>query len=276
VTKVYGGYGEGGTGMTGPMQGSPVPNEHETVGAYALGILDDAEATAFEAHLATCEWCAQQLDELAGMEPMLAALADLPGTGTPALGESLSARPAPRVVEKLVDEVAERRARKRRRNFYMVAAAGALIISGPFVAVAASGGSDEGGGGSGTNRTLSANPAKDAFDKSTEKIMATDPATQVTATVAMEEKLWGTGTTLELKNVKGEQKCSLIAVGKNGERETITSWSVPGEGYGIPEAKSDKAKQPLYVQGGAAFQPNEIDHFQVMTFDGELLVEIDA
>ena len=158
----------------------------------------------------------------------------------------------------------------------MVAAAGALIISGPFVAVAASGGSDEGGGGSGTNRTLSANSAKDAFDKSTEKIMATDPATQVTATVAMEEKLWGTGTTLELKNVKGEQKCSLIAVGKNGERETITSWSVPGEGYGIPEAKSDKAKQPLYVQGGAAFQPNEIDHFQVMTFDGELLVEIDA
>ncbi|MFG2514227.1 anti-sigma factor family protein [Streptomyces sp. NPDC048584] len=253
-----------------------MPNEHETVGAYALGILDDAEATAFEAHLATCEWCAQQLDELAGMEPMLAALADLPGTGTPALGESLSARPAPRVVEKLVDEVAERRARKRRRNFYMVAAAGALIISGPFVAVAASGGSDEGGGGSGTNRTLAANPAKDAFDKSTEKIMATDPATQVTATVAMEKKLWGTEIVTELKNVKGEQKCSLVAVGKNGERETINSWSVPGEGYGLPDAESDKAKQPLYVQGGAAFQPNEIDHFQVMTFDGELLVEIDA
>ncbi|BFO22001.1 anti-sigma U factor RsuA [Streptomyces sp. KM77-8] len=276
MTKVYRGYGEGGTGMTGPMQGSPVPNEHETVGAYALGILDDVEATAFESHLATCEWCAQQLDELAGMEPMLAALADLPGTGTPALGDSLSARPAPRVVEKLVDEVAERRARKRRRNFYMVAAAGALIISGPFVAVAASGGSDEGGSGSGPNRTLAANPAKDAFDRSTEKIMATDPATQVTATVAMVKKLWGTDTTLELKNVKGELKCSLIAVGKNGERETVTTWAVPGEGYGIPEAKSDKARQPLYVQGGSSFQPNQIDHFQVMTPDGELLVEIDA
>ena len=65
--------------MSGSMMGSPGPSEHETVGAYALGILDDAEATAFEAHLAGCEWCAQQLDELAGMEPMLAALADLPG-----------------------------------------------------------------------------------------------------------------------------------------------------------------------------------------------------
>ncbi|WP_424869551.1 anti-sigma factor family protein [Streptomyces sp. SAI-229] len=258
------------------MQGSPAPNEHETVGAYALGILDDAEATAFEAHLATCEWCAQQLDELAGMEPMLAALADLPGTGTPALGESLSARPSPRVVEKLVDEVAERRARKRRRNFYMVAAAGALIVSGPFVAVAASGGGDEGGGGSGTNQTLAANPAKEAFDKSSDKIMATDPTTQVTATVALEKKLWGTEIVSELKNVKGPQKCSLVAVGKNGERETVNSWSVPGEGYGLPDAKTDKAKQPLYVQGGAAFAPNEIDHFQFITFDGELLVEVDA
>lgn len=276
MTRVYGGYGEGGTGMSGPMQGSPVPNEHETVGAYALGILDDAEATAFEAHLATCEWCAQQLDELAGMEPMLAALADLPGTGTPALGESLSARPSPRVVEKLVDEVAERRARKRRRNFYMVAAAGALIISGPFVAVAASGGGDEGGGGSGTNQTLAANPAKEAFDKSSDKIMATDPGTRVTATVALEEKLWGTEIVTELKNVEGPQKCSLVAVGKNGERETVNSWSVPGEGYGLPDAKTDKARQPLYVQGGAAFAPNEIDHFQVMTFDGKLLVEVDA
>ncbi|AYL36348.1 MULTISPECIES: anti-sigma factor family protein [Streptomyces] len=258
------------------MQGSPVPNEHETVGAYALGILDDAEATAFEAHLASCEWCAQQLDELAGMEPMLAALADLPGTGTPALGESLSAKPSPRVVEKLVDEVAERRARKRRRNFYMVAAAGALIVSGPFVAVAASGGGEEGGGGSGTSRTLAANPAKEAFDKTSDKIMATDPETQVTATVALEKKLWGTEIVTELKNVKGEQKCSLIAVGKNGERETVNSWSVPGEGYGLPDATTDKAKQPLYVQGGAAFAPNEIDHFQVMTFDGKLLVEVDA
>ncbi|WP_304364694.1 zf-HC2 domain-containing protein [Streptomyces viridosporus] len=254
-----------------------MPNEHETVGAYALGILDDAEATAFEAHLASCEWCAQQLDELAGMEPMLAALADLPGAGTPAIGESLSAKPSPRVVEKLVDEVAERRARKRRRNFYMVAAAGALIVSGPFVAVATTGGDGGGGGGGGgTNRTLAADPVKDAFDKASDKVSATDPGTKVSATVAREKKLWGTEIVTELKNVKGPQKCALIAVGKNGERETVTSWSVPGEGYGLPDAKTEKARQPLYIQGGSSFDPNKIDHFQVMTFDGKVLVEVDA
>ncbi|MFI6035722.1 anti-sigma factor family protein [Streptomyces sp. NPDC051315] len=251
--------------------GSPSPSEHETVGAYALGILDDAEATAFEAHLAGCEWCAQQLDELAGMEPMLAALADLPGSGTPAIGESLSAKPGPRLVEKLVDEVADRRAQKRRRSFYMIAAAAALIVGGPVVAVATSGGDS-----ADAPRVLAdSNPAKTVFESFTDKVTATDAGTKVTATVAMQEKAWGTEAVVELKNVAGPNKCSLIAVGKNGERETISSWSVPEWGYGLPTAKTDQAKNPLYVQGGAALTPNQIDHFEVMTFDGKKLVEID-
>ncbi|MFD7878555.1 anti-sigma factor family protein [Streptomyces sp. NPDC059766] len=268
--SVYGGFGTGGSGMSGPMQGSPAPNEHETVGAYALGILDDAEATAFESHLATCEWCAQQLEELAGMEPMLAALADLPGAGTPAIGESLSAMPSPRLAEKLVDEVAERRAAKRRRGFYLVAAAAALIVGGPLTVLAATGGSD-----SGANNTA-AGPAQAAFQTMTDKKSATDPTTHVTATVAVEKKDWGTHAVLQLKNVSGPEKCSLIAVGKNGERETVTSWSVPNWGYGLADAKTETAKNPLYVHGGAAFTPNQIDHFEVMTFDGKRLVEVDA
>ncbi|MFI1165370.1 anti-sigma factor family protein [Streptomyces sp. NPDC020801] len=269
--SMYGGFGTGGSGMSGSMQGSPAPNEHETVGAYALGILDDAEATAFEAHLAGCEWCAQQLDELAGMEPMLAALADLPGSGNAAIGESLSAKPSPRLVEKLVDEVSERRAQKRRKGFYLVAAAAALIIGGPLAVLAASGGSDGGG-----NANVAASPAKSAFDTMADKVTATDPATHVTATVALEKKDWGTNAVLQLKNVTGPERCSLIAVGKNGERETLTSWSVPNWGYGVPNPKTEEAKNPLYVRGGAAFKPNQIDHFEVMTFDGKRLVQVNA
>ncbi len=273
-----GGFGPGDTGSPDPMQGSPAPNEHETVGAYALGILDDAEATAFEAHLATCEWCAQQLDELAGLEPMMAALADLPGTGTPAIAESLTAKPSPRLSEKLVDEVAERRARKRRRNLYLVGTAAALIIGGPFAAVATTGGGggDGDGGRKAETTQQAASPAEAAFAAMPDRVTATDPATRVSATVALEKKAWGTETVLELKNLKGPQKCSLIAVGKNGERETLSSWTVPDWGYGIPDAATDKAKKPLYVHGGAAFAPHQISHFEVMTFDGKRLVEVDA
>ncbi|MFC8092562.1 anti-sigma factor family protein [Streptomyces sp. NPDC057301] len=275
--SVYGGnqgFGMGGSGMSGPMTGHPVPSEHETVGAYALGILDDAEATAFEAHLATCEWCAQQLDELAGMEPMLAALADLPGTGSPAIGESLSAKPSPRLVNKLVDEVAERRAQKRRRSFYMVAAAAALIVGGPFVAVATNGGESDGGGSPG--QTLAASPAKDLFTGIENKVSGTDSATGASATVAMSEKPWGTETALELKGVKGPLKCSMIFVSKDGERETAASWSVPKWGYGIPDAKTEQARNPLYVSGGVSMAPDDVDHVEVMTFDGKKIVDVDV
>ncbi|MFE6624721.1 anti-sigma factor family protein [Streptomyces sp. NPDC008086] len=277
--SVYGGnqgFGMGGSGMSGPMQGHSAPSEHETVGAYALGILDDAEATAFEAHLATCEWCAQQLDELAGMEPMLAALADLPGAGTPAIGDSLSAKPSPRLVNKLVDEVAERRAQKRRRGFYMVAAAAALIVGGPFVAVATNGGDGDGGGGVKGNTVAAANPAKDLFDSIKDKASGNDAATGVSATVAMSEKLWGTETALELKGVKGPLKCSLIFVSKDGERETAASWSVPKWGYGIPDAKTEQARNPLYVSGGVSMSPDDVDHVEVMDFDGNKLAEVDV
>ncbi|WP_437109796.1 zf-HC2 domain-containing protein [Streptomyces sp. enrichment culture] len=259
--------------MPGPMnpsQGSPVPSEHETVGAYALGILDDAEATAFEAHLAGCEWCARQLDELAGMEPMLAALADLPGSGgTPAIGESLAARPGPRLMEELVGEVAEQRARKRRRGLYLIAAAAALVVAGPLAAVAAGGGSDGDG-------QVAAPPAQSAFRTMSDRKSATDAATRVSATVAMTGKDWGTQAVLELKNVKGPLKCSLVLVAKNGQRVTMSSWSVPDRGYGIPDAETDQARKPLYIGGAAAFRPDEIDHFEVVTFEGRKLVEVDA
>jgi hypothetical protein len=155
----------------------------------------------------------------------------------------------------------------------MVAAATALIIGGPLTAVAVTGGDD---GGGGTPVASASNPARSVFNTIGDKVTATDAGTKVTGTVALQDKAWGTETVVELKNVTGPQKCSLIAVGKNGERETASSWSVPEWGYGIPNAKTDQAKQPLYVQGGVSMPVNDIDHFEVMTFDGKKLLEIDA
>jgi hypothetical protein len=277
MNNLYGGFGAPGGPGAGAVRGPQGPQGpgdiHETVGAYALGILDDAEATAFEAHLATCEWCAQQLDELAGMEPMLAALADMQGSqGSPAISESLSAKPSPRIVERMVDEVAEQRAKKRRRSFYMIAAAAALIIGGPLTVMAVNGGSS----GNNGNTFAEASPAKSAFESMPDKASATDPSTGVSATVAMQGKDWGTSAVLELKGVKGKLQCSLIAVGKNGERETLSTWSVPQWGYGIPDGTTEEAKNPLYVSGGAALTPNQIDHFDVTTFEGKTLVQVKA
>lgn len=273
MSNIYGGYGPGMPGSVQGAQGSG-DNIHETVGAYALGILDDAEATQFEMHLATCEWCGQQLDELAGMEPMLAALADLPAAqGTPAIGESLSVKPTTGLADRLVGEVVQHRAKKSRRNFFMLAAGVALIVGGPTAVFATTGGGDDGAKDA---ETLSTAQQSFTHMGANEKVSSTDASTQVTATVGMETKAWGTHAVLELKNVKGPEKCSLIAVGKNGERETVTSWSVPKWGYGIKNATTEQAKNPLYVHGGAAFTPDEIDHFEILTFSGKKLVSVKA
>ncbi|GAA4917631.1 anti-sigma factor family protein [Streptomyces coeruleoprunus] len=250
---------------------------HEAVGAYALGILDDADATAFEAHLAGCGLCAARLEEFAGMEPLLAMLAEPPGPAErPAVlppAPPALARPGPPLLDRLVDEVGAQRAKRRRRTRYLVAAAAALIIGGPAVAVAALAGDD--------TRTSQAadphptSPAEDAFfHHMEEKVAATDATTKVSATVGMEKKAWGTHAVLELKNVKGPLKCNLIAVSKTGEEEVVTSWGVPKWGYGIPDSPNELSKNPLYVHGGAAMDRGDIDHFEVRTFDGRPLVEV--
>ncbi|WP_306454830.1 anti-sigma factor [Streptomyces sp. WZ.A104] len=267
----------GPSGREEPFAVPPEGSEHDAAAAYVLGILDDAQASAFEAHLAGCARCAAHLDEFAGMEPVLALLADAPAAPPGARPvPKVPERPAPRLLGGLMDEVARKRHRRSRRSRYLVAAAAALIIGGPVAAVAVTAG-DEGGPPVAAGDPHPTSPAEDAFfGHMTEKVSATDPTTRVGATVGMEEKAWGTHTVLELKNVKGPQKCTLIAVSKTGEEEVVTSWSVPRWGYGIEGATNPTAKAPLYVHGGAAMDREDIDRFEVRTFDGERLVEIGA
>ncbi|TLQ45628.1 anti-sigma factor family protein [Streptomyces marianii] len=265
---------------------------HETAGAYVLGILDDAEATAFEAHLAGCDICAAHLEEFAGMEPMLAMLAEAPvQPGVPQQptvlpfdsrimqppsrpAVTVPTAPSPQLLDRLVDEVAVKRSRKRRRSMYMIAASAVLILGGPAVAVVVT--QDDATAGNVAAPHPTSPAENEFFDGMAEKVEATDAVTKVTATVGLEEKGWGTHAVLELKNVKGPQKCSLVAVSKGGEEEVVTSWSVPERGYGIVDSTNKEAKKPLYIHGGAAMDRNEIDHFEVRTFDGKRLVEVGA
>ncbi|MFI7327698.1 anti-sigma factor family protein [Streptomyces rubiginosohelvolus] len=274
-------------GPPGPFGAGPGPgpgptgsegSEHDAAAAYVLGILDDAQASDFEAHLAGCARCAAHLDEFAGMEPMLAMLAEAPSAVPGARPvPHVPEKPAPRLLGGLMDEVARRRHRRSRRSRYWVAAAAALIVGGPVAAFAVTAGDDRGGGSVAVGEPHPTSPAEDAFfEHMTEKVSATDPTTRVGASVGMEEKAWGTHTVLELKNVKGPQKCTLVAVSRTGEEEIVTSWSVPQWGYGIEGATNPAAKAPLYVHGGAAMDREDIARFEVRTFDGERLVEIGA
>ncbi|MBO0842203.1 MAG: zf-HC2 domain-containing protein, partial [Nocardioides sp.] len=64
------------------------PDVHALVGAYLLDALDDDERTDFEAHLAQCESCA---DEVGSLRAATAALAD-----------PLRSEPAPELRERVL------------------------------------------------------------------------------------------------------------------------------------------------------------------------------
>ncbi|MEV4612678.1 zf-HC2 domain-containing protein [Kitasatospora sp. NPDC049258] len=212
-------------------------DEHLDVGAYVLGVLDPADRLRFEAHLAGCPRCAGEVGELGGLEPLLAELAE----AGPVLEQ-----PSDHLLGRLVDEVAAARRRSRTRRLVLVAAAAVLVVGGPAVTLAAT--------------AQDPKPAAVA----TQQFSATDPATGVSATVGVTGKKWGSQVSLALSNVAGPKQCDLIAVSRGGERQTVTSWSVPPAGYG-----SDAA---LQTSGGAALQPSEIDHFEVRTLDGQQLL----
>ncbi|PWI45509.1 zf-HC2 domain-containing protein [Streptomyces sp. ICBB 8177] len=57
---------------------------HVDVGAYALGLLEEADADRFEEHLAQCGRCADLLEDFVGLEPLLAAYAARQGTASAA------------------------------------------------------------------------------------------------------------------------------------------------------------------------------------------------
>ena len=263
---------------------------HDAVGAYVLGVLDEAEATYFEEHLAGCDRCGRELDELTGLEPLLADLAaDIPGihgapgrtaitghtphafTATPTAIDTLTAKPGPALLNRMVGEVAAARSKRKRRGLYLVAAAAALIVGGPLGTMAVTSGS-----GSGTTVTASPMTDKALFAEMPMKMEGTDPTTKVSAAVAMRDKMWGLDAVLRLANVKGPLNCSLIAVSKDGHEQTMTTWAVPEQGYGIEDSATKTARDPLWAHGGAGMKSSDIDHFEVRTSDGKRLVSIKA
>lgn len=225
-------------------------DQHLDVGAYVLGALTDGEATRFEEHLAGCEQCAEELERLMGVESVLAEFA----AGTPA-GQNagaLLAPPPPHLLERLVDQVRAGRRASRKRRLYLVAAAVGMIIAGPTVtAVVAT--------------ENAAPPVASATATAANRVSGAH------ATVAMTDEPWGTQIGLTLGGVKGPLVCDLVAVSKAGTTQTVSTWAVPGAGYGV----SDHPK-PLSVQGGTGLSRSQIDHFVVRTLDGQTLVTVKA
>ncbi|WP_392749898.1 anti-sigma factor family protein [Streptomyces sp. LN590] len=218
--------------------GMRTPEPHRNVGAYALGVLGAADAFRFEEHLAQCPLCEVRAAEFGAVTAVLAEHA----RRTPP-GVDPAVRAGPELMRRAVGAVVAARRRSRRRRLALVAAAVVLAVGGPLVVVGESAGP----------------PGQAQVQRWT----AADRSTGLAAVVTTGAKEWGTDVGLEVSRVPLAGVCALVAVGRDGSEETVTTWSVAG-----PD------ENPLSMQGGAALHPAAIDRFEIRAADGRRLLQL--
>lgn len=256
--------------------------EHTDVGAYALGLLEESDRRAFEAHLPTCPACQAELREFGEMAQLLGEVKQNPpseehserrgrhagppdptGSGAPA-----DPRSAP-VVDLLRRKATADRSRRRGRTVLAIAAGVVLLAGGGAIGVVLGG--DE---PAGQHNIAGPGPAEQLLMTGA-RISGTDPKTKAAGVIAVESKGWGTHVALQLENVRGPLECELVAVSKSGAKRVVTGWAVPPKGWGVPGAPD-----PGMVHGGTSFKRDQIARFDVMILggkrDGERLLSIPA
>jgi len=222
-----------------------VIGEHIDVGAYALGLLEDEDRAAFEAHLAHCPLCHAELAEFSPMKALLTGLGPV---------ES----PEDTVSEQGVVDLLSRRAAARRRRVRWAVAVGAAACVAAL------------GGGFAAGFTVAPNgQAPGTAVLAGQLHSAINAQTGVTGTVGLVTKAWGTYVTLDLADVHGPLECELIAVSKTGERRVVTGWSVGVPGDGVPGHPAH-----LLVQGGTAISLANLARFDVIVVNGKTLLSI--
>jgi hypothetical protein len=214
-------------------------DEHIDVGAYALGLLENEDSTAFEAHLARCPSCHAELAEFAPMKALLTGLGPVEDLGG-------------------VADLLSRRAAANRRRVRWTVAVGAAAC------VAALGGGLAAGFAVAPN-----NPPPGTAVLAGQLHSATNAQTGVTGTVGLVTKTWGTYVSLDLADVHGPLECELIAVSKTGERRVVTGWVVGVPGDGVPGHPAH-----LLVQGGTAISVANLARFDVIVVNGKTLLSI--
>ncbi|MFV0132446.1 zf-HC2 domain-containing protein [Streptomyces sp. HMX87] len=208
---------------------------HRDVGAYALGVLDEADAFRFEDHLMECPRCMAAVTEFGPTTRQMM----LYRRATPRFVHPMT-RPGPALLDRLTARVAARRRAGRLRLWCAAAAAVVLAVAGPGVVVLAH------------QAQRGERPVS---------MTATDERSGVWAQVTTEDEVWGSDVRLTVQDGAGPRDCLLVAVAHDGSEQTVTSWNAP---RGDPP--------PSTMRGGAALHPDQIARYEVRTADGERLV----
>lgn len=212
---------------------------HRDAGPYALGVLDAADAYRFEDHLMECPHCSLQVTGFARVKAELDAYVRCTPPGVP-----FFAGADERLLGGTLRAARDSRRRSRRRRLAVVAAAAVLAVGGPLGVLGV---------------------RLDAATQQSLTFTGTDPVTGARAVATAWPRAWGARVGFEMSRPETPPACELVAVGRDGTHETVTTWANP---YG--------AGGPVTTTGGAALRPDQIDHFEVRTADGKALVVLEG
>ncbi len=240
---------------------------HLDVAAYALGVLDERDASRFEDHLIDCPACAVDLESFIQVADILA---DVDADALVAAEES---RKDGLVLKSMIGEVKKERRRANSRRLYSLAAAvvvfamlsiGALFAGGQWFGTDQQQAPPTAQGSSGPEKLdpLPPNGGIGGPDLTGERMGSTDTRSGVRLDAALEPKDWGTQVQFVVSNIKGPLTCRLVAVRTNGASVELSSWNVGEKGWGTAERE-----EPLLLSAVSALPRAEIAHLQVQSVD---------
>ena len=245
--------------------------QHFDVASYALGVLDERDASRFEDHLIDCPSCAIELESLL---PVVDILSDVDADALVATEQS---RRDGLMLKTMIGEVKRERRRANSRRLYSLAAAvvvfamlsiGALFAGGQWL-----GTSDDQSPSQQAARSSKQLDPLPIADGGTgiggtklpgEHLTGTDPRSGVTADVGLERKDWGTQVSFAVANIKGPLLCRLVVVRTDGNSEVLSTWKVGDKGWGTA-AQPD----PLLLQAVTALPREDIAHLQIQAVDSK-------
>ncbi|GGR68916.1 RNA polymerase subunit sigma [Micromonospora fulviviridis] len=244
--------------------------DHMDVAAYALGVLDPQDAERFEEHLATCWACAAELET---MVPVVGLLSGIDGEAMAALEQTHT---DPALLDRTLMAVRRDRRRTRMRQVFATAAAVVVFggLSGAGMAGLFGGGDDKPLPQAGPTLTapVTAPPASKPSDPNDPNVggneqegdqhNAVDPGTGVKTTMWLASKEYGTQIDLQLTRLPGPRTCRLVVVRKNATSEVVSTWSVPGGGYG-----TNTNQLPLELSASTSAPIKDIEKIQVQSVD---------
>ena len=206
-----------------------------SLGAYVVGALDHAERVELEAHLASCPMCRDELAELAPLPGLRSRLTvDEVLAGPPTVDSAGGSA----LLERLLAAAARERRHASRLRLVSAAAAVVLLAGAGAGAVVATRGQS-------TNWQQTATAASGP----------------VHLRVKLADQASGTKLDMTMWGVARGQRCSLVAVGRDGRTEDAGWWEAAYDGT-------------AHITGTTSIARRDLKQLKVVTDDGKTLVTL--